>query len=204
MTHIRYETLLNYLEEQLPAEDRKEVEAHLAGPCGQCERRLARLRAARDAASADRTVAPPEAVLKQAVEIAQDWQARQPNPWLRVVAALRFDSRLQLSPAATRGATRARQLLFTTEQLDIDLQIKAGHGHGTSDLLGQMLSLGRPGEAVAAFVSLQERAGEPLRATETDARGQFAFRQIPFGVYDLVFALENQEVAVTGLELRND
>jgi hypothetical protein len=121
---------------------------------------------------------------------------------MRIIAALSFDSRLQLSPAATRGATRVRQMLFTTDQVDIDLQVTPGRAD--NDLIGQMLSSERAGEAAPAFVSLQSRTGELVRATETDARGQFAFRQVPFGVYDLVFDLENQEVAVTGLELQND
>ncbi len=202
MAHIKYGTLLSYLEDQLPAEERSQVEAHLAGPCRQCDRRLSRLRAVLHSAAAGQTVAPPEDTLKRAVEIPKNRQPAQPGPWVRVVAALSFDSRLQLSSAATRGATRARQLLFTTEQVDIDLQIKPGRGE--SDLLGQLLSVRRLEELFPVFVSLQSSAGELLRATETDPLGQFAFRQIPAGIYDLVFDLENQEVAVTGLELKND
>jgi hypothetical protein len=121
---------------------------------------------------------------------------------MRVVAALHFDSRLQLSSAGTRGAARGRQMLFTTEQVDIDLQIKPGRTD--SDLMGQMLSAESSGEVLPAFVSLQSSAGTWLRATETDSLGQFTFRQIPSGSYDLVFDLENQEVAITGLEFEND
>jgi hypothetical protein len=202
MAHIKYGILLNYLEDRLSAEERRQVDAHLARPCWQCARHLTLLRAVLHTTTGDRTSAPPEEVLKRAVDIPKTHQTRQPKPWVRVVAALRFDSHLQLSAAATRGATRARQLLFTTEQLDIDLQIRPGRGD--SDLLGQMLGIRRVEEMVPVFVSLQSSAGELLRATETDPLGQFAFRQIPFGTYDLVFDLENQEVAVTGLELKND
>jgi hypothetical protein len=201
MPHFTYETLLNYLENGLPADERKKVEEHLAGPCQQCGWRLARLQAVLHSVSGDRTAAPPEDVLKHAVDVAR--QARPlAKPWMRVVAALNFDSRLQLSSAATRGATRTRQMLFTTEQVDIDLQIKPGHGD--TDLLGQMLSAGHPDEVLPAFVSLQNNIGTVLRATETDAFGQFAFRQIPSGRYDLVFDLGTQEVAITGLEFEND
>jgi hypothetical protein len=151
----------------------------------------------------DRTVAPPENVLKRAVEISHGRrESHQRKPWLRVVAALSFDSRLQFSAAATRGAARGRQMLFTTEQVDIDLQIKPGPTD--SDLMGQMLSTTSSGEVLPAFVSLQSSAGTWLRATETDSLGQFIFRQIPSGIYDLVFDLENQEVAITGLELEHD
>jgi hypothetical protein len=203
MTHLSYETLLNYLENQLSTEERNVVEAHLAEACQQCDRGLTRLRAVLDSAARDRTVAPPEAVLKRAVETAlRGKKPSQPGPWTRIVAALSFDNRLQLSSAAIRGAARIRQMLFTTEQMDIDLQIKpVGAVH---DLLGQILGTARSEELLPAFVSLHSKEGELLRATETDLLGQFAFREVPSGIYDLVFDFENQEVAVTGLNFKND
>ena len=203
MTHLKYDTLLNYLEGQLSAEERGKIDAHLATPCWQCGRRLALLRTVLQSVAGDRTVAPPEAILKRAVDVGRGRrETPRRKPWMRVIAALNFDSRLQLSSAATRGATRVRQMLFTTEQVDIDLQIKPGRAD--NDLLGQMLSTRHSGEILPAFVSLQNSAGVSLRATETDPLGQFAFRQIPSGTYNLVFDLENQEVAITGLEFEND
>jgi hypothetical protein len=202
MTHLNYDILLKYLEDQLSAEEHSQVELHLAEPCWRCGRHLALLRTVVDTAARDRTVAPPPAVLKRAVDIGRSPQSPRPSPWARIVAALSFDSYRQFSFAPTRGGGRTRQMLFTTEQVDIDLQIKPGHGE--SDLLGQMLSIEHSGAAVPALVSLQSSTGDLLRATETDSHGQFAFRQVPSGVYDLVFDLENQEVAVTGLELQND
>jgi hypothetical protein len=202
MAHFKYETLLNYLEKQLPAEERGQVDAHMLS-CQRCSGRLALLQKVFRSVAGDRTAAPPEDILKRAMEISQDRQASSlRKPWMRVLAALSFDSHLQLSAAATRGAARGRQMLFTTEQVDIDLQIKPGRTD--SDLLGQMLSTRIPGETLPAFVSLQNNAGTWLRATETDSLGQFIFRQIPSGTYDLVFDLENQEVAITGLEFKHD
>jgi hypothetical protein len=203
MAHLKYETLLGYLEGQLSAEERSQVDVHLAEPCLQCRRRLALLSTVLQSVVEDRTIAPRETVLKQAVDIPRNQpELPERKPWIRVIAALNFDSRLQLSSAATRGASPTRQMLFTTEQLDIDLQIKPGGRQ--SDLLGQMLSAQRSGGGVPAFVSLQSSAGVPLRATETDLLGKFAFRQIPSGIYDLIFDLENEEVAITGLEFEND
>jgi hypothetical protein len=203
MAHLNYGTLLDYVEDHLSAEERSEIDIHLAEPCWQCGRRLALLRMVLHSMSEDRTVVPPESILKRAIDIGRGHHNfSERKPWMRVVAALRFDSHLQLSSAAMRGATRTRQMLFTTEQVDIDLQIKPGRAD--NDLLGQMLNTQRSGEAVPAFVSLQNSTGTLLRATETDSLGQFAFRQIPPGSYDLVFDLENQEVAITGLEFKND
>ena len=201
MAHFKYETLFNYLENQISLEERSQLDEHVAS-CPRCSQRLVRLQKVLRSTTGDRTVAPPESVLKRAVSIAQGRREAHPHkPWMRVIAALSFDSRLQLSAASVRGVARGRQMLFTTEQVDIDLQIKPGHTD--RDLMGQMLSTSSSGEVLPAFVSLQSSAGTWLRATETDSLGQFTFRQIPSGNYDLVFDLENQEVAITGLEFEN-
>ncbi|HMB23035.1 MAG: hypothetical protein ACM33V_01850 [Chloroflexota bacterium] len=202
MAHLKYAILLNYLEDHLSAEERSKVDAHLASPCWECARRLALLRTVLHSMEKDQTIAPSEDVLKRAADILRSRRdLPERKPWLRVVAALRFDSHLQ--PAAgMRGAARTRQMLFATEQVDIDLQIKPGRTD--YDLLGQMLSTRHSSDTTSAFVSLQNDTGTLLRATETDPLGQFAFRQIPSGHYELVFDLEKQEVAITGLEFEND
>ena len=204
MAHLNYETLLNYLESQTSAEERKEVEAHLGEPCQECVRRLELLKQVLQTASHDQTVAPPADILKKAVEISSSHRNPSNGGFLAsVIATLSFDSFLQLSPTATRGSSsRARQMLFTTEQVDIDLKIK--RGKEDHELLGQVLGTQNTEEAISAFVSLQSNNGQPLKATETDSQGQFTFREIPSGMYDLVFDLEDQQVTVQGLELRNE
>ena len=202
MTHLTYETLLNYLENRLAGDERSQVVAHVA-ECPECRRRWARLQIVLQVAMEDQTITPPSEILKRAVDISHTRpETSQHKPWRRVVAALRFDSRLQFSAATVRGAARGQQLLFTTERVDIDLQIKSGPME--SDLMGQILSAESSSEVLSAFVSLQNSAGTVLRATETDSLGQFTFRQIAYGIYDLVFDLGDQEVAIAGLELRNE
>jgi hypothetical protein len=203
MTHLDDETLLNYMEERLSPQEKAAVEAHLASSCEPCRRRLSLLRKAFETAKGDRTTPPPASVLKRAIEIPLT-NPRQPQPamWQRLIAALSFDSHLQLSSALTRGASRERQMLFSAEHVDIDLKITSARGD--HDLLGQVLGTAKTGNAVSAFVSLQNNTGQILRATETDPQGQFAFREISSGVYDLIFDLETQEIAVHGLEVGND
>jgi 5-hydroxyisourate hydrolase-like protein (transthyretin family) len=202
MTHLTYETLLNYLEERLPPEERNAVDAHLASVCESCGRHLALLRKVFETVNHDHSTPPPAAVLKRAVDIPlTNPRAPQPATWQRLVAALSFDSHLQLSSALTRGSSRERQMLFSAEQMEIDVKISPARG--SHDLLGQIM--GEPSENVsAAFVSLQSSTGQFLKATETDSLGQFAFHEISSGVYDLIFDLETQEIAVHGLEVGNE
>lgn len=202
MAHLTYETLLNYLEGHLSAAQKDEADTHLNGPCESCQRRRLLLQNVLRAAAKDETSAPPASVLKQAVDIPLTHPKNTQTGLLtRLIAALTFDSHLQLSSALTRGAARERQMLFSADQVDIDLQIKPmREGH---DLIGQVLTAGASGK-IHAFVSLQGNPGQLLKATETDPKGQFSFRGIPSGLYDLTFDLENQEVAVMGVEVKND
>jgi hypothetical protein len=203
MAHLNYETLLNYLESQTSAEEHQEVEAHLGEPCQKCVRHLELLKQVLQTASHDRTVAPPADILRKAVELSLSHRDPSHGGFLaNVIATLSFDSFLQLSPSATRGSSRARQMLFTTEQVDIDLKIKRGKEE--HELLGQVLGTQHAEETIPAFVSLQSNNGQPLKATETDSQGQFIFREIPSGTYDLVFDLDDRQVTVQGLELRNE
>lgn len=203
MAHLTYETLLSYTEGQLSTKEKSEANAHLSEPCESCQRRLVLLQTVLRTSADDQTTPPPVSVLKQAVDIPLTHPKNtQPNLWTRLVAALTFDSQLQLSSALTRGATRERQMLFSAEQMDIDLQIKSTRE--SSDLIGQILGEQRSGAVTSAFVSLQKNTGQLLKATETDSKGQFVFRGIHAGIYDLIFDLENQEVAVMGIEVKND
>ncbi len=203
MTHLTYETLVNYLEERLSVEERSAVDAHLASACEACGRHLALLRKVFESAKINHTTPPPASVLKRAVDIPlTNPRSPQPATWTRLIAALSFDSHLQLSSALTRGASRERQMLFSAENMDIDLKITPARGN--HDLLGQVMGEQAGGNVTSAFVSLQSNTGQILRATETDSLGQFAFREISSGVYDLIFDLETQEIAVHGLEVGND
>jgi hypothetical protein len=203
MTHFNYETLLDYVEGRLADEQRGKVDLHLAESCRPCNHRLSLLETVVHSVAEDHTAPPPAFVLKQAADIPLTHaRPSQPKPWIRLIAALTFDSRLHLSSATTRGAARERQMLFTAEQVDIDLKIKPEREDHL--LIGQILGEPNSADVFSAFVSLQNKTGQFFRATETDPLGQFTFHEIPSGVYDLIFDLETQEVAVMGVEVQND
>ncbi len=204
MNHPTYMMLIDYIENQLPEKDRAKLDGHLTRPCQQCNEKISLLRIALNAAANDQTVAPPADVLRRAVALYQKQPVTPLQPLLRVFADLRFDSRLQLSLSAVRGASTShtRQMLFSTQLVDIDLRITPEqYGH---NLMGQILISEKFAEKPTAFVSLHNRSGELLKGTETDRLGQFNFKQIVPGVYDLDFDLGSQEVAITALELGND
>jgi hypothetical protein len=198
MTHLEYESLLDYLEGHSSLEERGRVEMHLAESCEVCARRLGLLRKALNAAAGDRTVSPPQAVLKEAIDVSQVHQIPNPGLLARMVATLSFDSHAQLSAALTRGTARERQVLFNAGQVDIDMKISAGNMD--YDLLGQVMGA----DARFGFASLQSMTGQLLQATELDPLGQFSFRKISPGMYDLLFDIEDREIGINGLKVGHD
>lgn len=203
MSHLNDETLIQYIENQLSDAERALAEAHLAFPCQQCNRALQRIRLILETIATDQTAAPPAEVLQRAVAAFQQLPVPAWEPRLRVLAKLLFDNQAQFSISAVRGATQKRQMLFSTRQVDIDLQITPEQD--THHLIGQILSTEQAEEErSAAFVSLKSETGEVLRGTEANELGQFSFSQVPPGTYDLVFDFDNQEIAITDLEFRHD
>lgn len=198
--HIPFATLIDYQDHAVPASEQEPIETHLAEPCALCRQNLQRAGELLAAfAQSDRTVAPPADVLKQAVAA---FALRFPRTSLtRVVASLLFDNFRQAPLAAVRGVTRSRQLLFSVDDLDIDLQITTER-HGAI-LLGQVLSNQAAAFETVPVVRLYRR-GEVIHAAASDAQGQFAFRSVTPGTYDLGVMLLHHEVVMEGLELTHD
>lgn len=201
MNHPSYETLIDYIEGRLPEIDQARTEDHLSSPCQQCNHKIARLRIVLETMAADRTISPSPEVLNRAIAVYRERSAGALRSPLRVLAELLFDSRLQLSPAAARGAAHTRQMLFAAQNVDIDLNITPEHKE--HNLIGQILDREQADEHPSAFVTLQNEDGTLVRGMEVNSLGQFAFRQVPSGVYELVTDLGSQEIAITGLELGN-
>jgi hypothetical protein len=202
MQHPTPELLIRYTEHQLPEADRAALDEHLALPCPQCRAVVARLGTVLQAIAHERSFAPPASVLRRAFSIFRkrsriSEQAAHPLP-----ARLLFDSRLQPSLVGVRGPLQNRQILFRVGKIDIDLQIAPDQEDRR--LVGQILGSEDARGGPSAFVSLTGKGGDVIQGAEADHLGQFAFRRIPSGTYDLVFDIQGQEIAITDLDLGND
>ncbi|HTP06984.1 MAG TPA: carboxypeptidase-like regulatory domain-containing protein [Anaerolineae bacterium] len=198
--HIPFATLIDYQDHAVSVSERETVESHLAEPCSLCQQNLQRAGELLAAfAQPDRTVAPPQDVVRRAMDA---FALRPPAVSLtRIVASLLFDNFRQAPLAAVRGAARSRQLLFNAAEIDIDLQITAER-YGTT-LIGQVLS-GQPLASEVMPIVRLYRNGEVIRTVASDAQGQFAFRAVTPGTYDLGVMLAHREVVLEGLELAHD
>jgi hypothetical protein len=199
MQHPTHESLISFVEHQLPEAELAALEEHLTLPCPECRTAVARLERTLHALSADRSYSPPQSVLRRALALfrrrSRIWmQARQP---LR--PALIFDNWLQPSLVGVRGRAQNRQMLFRVGKIDIDLQITPERDE--RKLVGQILGSEDAKGSPSALVCLTCKNGKVVQDVEADHLGQFAFRRIPSGTYDLVFDLQGQEIAITDLDL---
>ena len=198
--HLSFENLLEYVSQTLPPTDQALAEAHLAGPCAECRIDLQRARQILHVlAQPDRTVAPPPEVARRASALFEPRSTWTAIP--QIVAKLLFDSYQQAPAAALRGASHTRQLLFSTEDLDIDMQITPERNSAT--LIGQVLRRSAVEQPAMHAVRLYQ-AGEVMDTSFSDTLGQFTFRAVPPGRYDVGVGVDPQMVIIQGVEFQHD
>jgi hypothetical protein len=195
--HPGVEQLLDYLDGRLSAPEAAVIQAHLESGCGQCaaertrwERTLASLRSTEQDT-------PPEWVLRRAFAAFANF-VPQTSGWQRFLASLVFDSRVQAAPAGARDTGGASfQLLYqsnppgTPEGVEVDLLCER-------ETVGWTIT----GQAVGGGFSraLCSRAGEVLEAP-IEPGGEFHFRQVPVGIYELSLLGEGVEILLGDVQL---
>jgi len=203
MKHPNFQKLVDYLNNQLTADETQAIEAHVTG-CAQCETELNRARYLVTTQQDDDLVAPELSLLSRVVTAFRRQQNRLPNRPQRE-ASLEFDSWTEMAPVGARGMAQERQLLFSEEMFDVDLQIvKDPPKSSTFTLRGQVLN----GDDETGFADLD---GLEIRLTDaastewrglTDTLGQFSFSQLPEGVYTLSIILEDHDIILEDVELK--
>ncbi|MDX2034579.1 MAG: hypothetical protein SF339_28145 [Blastocatellia bacterium] len=118
--------------------------------------------------------------------------AAEPSMWRRLQAALQFDS-LRMTPAMglRAGAEASRQMMFTAEDLDLDLRFtRVDQGWVVA---GQLLGDGERG-----YVLMESLDGvEPGEwRAELNELLEFVFLPVPAGKYSLKVRLDGVEMVV--------
>jgi hypothetical protein len=201
-----FEQMIDYLDGKLPPADAVRIRAHLAGDCAACVETRTWYERVRQVAASDDTVAPPAWVFKRAARIFDT--ARRPRLIERIgeaVARLVFDSFARPQLAGIRSTETAnRQLLYRAEDYSIDLQV-APADEARSGLIGQILREGEEKfESVANRRLDLMRGGEPFYSTITDERGEFHFRNVKHGTYDLRIEVVDGKIMISELPVTLD
>jgi len=187
--------LADWVEGRLSDAEAQQVATQVAGAGAAAQGDLDWLRAL--AALRGRVVleSPPatvRAALRQAF-VERAHTQRQPSALGRIVAALTFDSGVQLLAAGLRGAGHApRQMIYATEVLDIALHIQPRPQDQRFDINGQIFP--KAALATAAFGAQLLDGAEQVAASAVDDLGEFQFEALHAGRYAI--ALENNQYRV--------
>jgi hypothetical protein len=113
--------------------------------------------------------------------------AAQPAPRRRIMATLRFDNlRMPVALGKRSQSVGARQLVFETEQCDVDVRIKPVGAKWA--VWGQVL-----GSVTGGQVELH---GPATVQTQVNTLGEFRLPPVPPGAYSLTLALEDGDIGM--------
>ena len=153
-------------------------------------------------ASKDVALDAPPARLRE--ELERDFAAyaegrRQPGPIRRLVATLSFEDGAQAAFGVRSAGGGDEQLLYTTETADVALNFRPRPGNGRLDLDGQVFPTDDTGPDDFGVQLLS--GAEEFGTTATDELGEFAFRAVPPGEYQILVSSGRVEILISPVEL---
>lgn len=153
----------------------------------------------------DKSMEAPESSLLDRVTAAfRRKQARKSDRPARP-AMLQFDSWTLPAPLGVRGGgTRERQLLYSEDEFDLDIQIVKDADSNSFSVRGQLLNdVEAEPELVLQGIELRlfEAEGEQSRRI-TDEYGRFHFSYCAPGEYSLQVILEDHDILLTSITVK--
>ena len=137
-------------------------------------------------------------------EHARDRARGRERPGLleRLVARLAFDGGPQPAFGLRSAGTQEsqRQLIYSTEVADVALNPRPRAGEDSLDVYGQVLMI--DDEDPASFVVQIFDGDAEVSTTATDEIGEFSFRAVKPGAYDVLVSGERVEIRLPRVELR--
>jgi hypothetical protein len=113
-----------------------------------------------------------------------------------LVAAVVFDSRLQLAETNARGKMSSVQIVLQAGAFDVDLKIKTGQTARAS-ILAQVLERNATGLLKGLEIRLL-REGTAIATTVSDANGVFEFSSVPAGPLNLLVIVPQRQLRILG------
>jgi anti-sigma factor RsiW len=198
-SHVPTVTFADAIDNRLTPDERNQMQKHL-NDCAHCAAEFAVLEKSIGLMRRARAVDAPAEALNFAKNIFRAQQRafapRQATVGQKIAAVLKMDLSALNPVFGERSALMGeqRQMLFSAGEHDVDLRVRlAGERLAVS---GQVL-----GEIVAGE-SFARLSGENFDAeTEIDELGEFTFRDVVNGNYELKLKIGSTEVAVSNLQL---
>lgn len=202
MNCASFEQLFAWARCELPVVEAEPIRLHLDAGCPACQRELEQAEKILAAAACPEFKQPPPWLIEETIGlITRDATESSEFPLERIPTFLLFDSFTQPAFAGIRsGEPMSRQLLYRTEDFDINLSINHASQTHAIEIVGRALPLKpNPVVLVGAEVELANES-TVVRTTQVNQVGMFTLQGIPEGVYDLRIASKDKEVVIFGLK----
>jgi hypothetical protein len=204
-SEISFERVADWVEGRLSEEEARAVEEQVAvaGEAAQAEvqwlRALARV-------SRETVFDGPSSETRE--ELMRRFHAygerrRSPGFLQRLVASLSFDSGLQPAFGVRSSDSQEaalRHLIYTTDAVEIALNIRRRLGDGRLDLDGQVFPAD---DTDPASFSIWLLSGvDEVSLTTSDELGEYSFESVPPGTYQILISSDRVEILISPVELR--
>jgi hypothetical protein len=200
MEHFSSQHWADFVRQSTDRPTTSEMQRHLDDGCPSCKKSLRLWRFVMDQTKQQHQVEPPDSVLR-AVKTSFRLRKVVAFPSGRLdLATLQFDSdRVPLAAGVRSSHASARQLLYKSGTICIDMRMQATPGSESFVLVGQLLDSMKPGHGISGVpVSLLSR-GDTVSRKETNQDGEFDFGLKAERGLQLVFGMGDSRTIVVAV-----
>jgi hypothetical protein len=205
MKHFLTQNWVDFVRETADSATMPKMQRHLDEKCGECLKNADLWRFVMRHTSQPNRTEPPKPCV-QAVKKGLGVRKVVAFPSGKLdLAMLQFDSETQPLAAGIRsGQVSARQLLYKSGSVCIDMRMEPTPGSESIVLIGQLLDSMNPGHGISGVPVNLLSKGDMVSRRQTNAAGEFDFDLEPGRDMQLVFGIsENRKIVVSVPEAKN-
>jgi hypothetical protein len=200
-----FERMLDWLEGKLPEAEAQQIAADMEAADEAMRQDFLWLQSFLEMKEETKLPSPPPRVREELRRRFQDFarERRSPNLFQRLEGILSFDSQAVPATAGLRATasteSQIRQLVFMTQIAEVVINIQSNpHGQGVN-LLGQVFP--ETSFEIDEFIVQLLKNSQDQGLRTTDELGQFAFEDVPDGIYELILIAHHFEVSLSPIQL---
>jgi hypothetical protein len=201
MKHFNEEDCVDYARGVAPPELTVALQRHLDSGCQKCLKSLVMWQTILEIAREEAGASPPKGAVWAAEAyygMYRPWESKSRRPTL---AELVFDSFRQPIPAGARSSVSfGRQLLYKSEELDVDIHMRFQEDSSRILLAGQILNARKPTANMKDISVTAIDKSRALAQTITNASGEF---ELEFDVKNVVLKIDTKKPRAIFMFLEN-
>jgi len=200
MTHYSPEQWIDFVNGAGQAPAQHEMQAHLDAGCERCKERVATWRKVQRSAALEAKFQPPVDTVRIAKAAFANAGFEATPGFAGIVAQVIYDSFRTPAVAGARSAgMQSRQMLFSANPFQIDVNIEAKPGETRLSVTGQLMDTSQPDSIARGIpVTLSNRRGQTIQ-TVTNNFGEFQGEIENRGDLELTFLGHSEKAIVVSL-----